>query len=186
MADLKAAEATQIANIEKSTGKSLAQWIKLARGAPEHKHGKVVAHLKSVHGLTHGNANLIAMKALKGDAGSHDEADLLAAQYAGAKADLRPIYDRLVMAIGGFGKDVELAPKKAYVSARRSKQFAILQPSTASRFDLGLNMKGRAPEGRLEAAGSWNAMCSHRVRLASAKDVDAEVLGWLRAAYEAA
>jgi hypothetical protein len=29
-------------------------------------------------------------------------------------------------------------------------------------------------------------MCSHRVDLASADDVDADVLGWLRAAYDVA
>jgi len=85
-----------------------------------------------------------------------------------------------------FGKDVEIAPKKTYVSLRRSKQFALIQPSTKSRVDLGINLKGAKPTGRLEASGSFNAMVSHRVRLEKKADVDKEVVGWLKAAYEGA
>jgi predicted transport protein len=97
-----------------------------------------------------------------------------------------PIYDALVKAISGFGDDVEFAPKKAYVSVRRSKQFAIIQPSTATRLDLGINLKGTPATDRLETSGSFNAMVSHRVRLGNAKDVDTEVKKWLKAAYDAA
>ena len=85
----------------------------------------------------------------------------------------------------GLGDDVELAPKKAYVSLRRSKQFAIVQPSTKTRLDLGLNLGAMPPAGRLEAAGSFNAMVTHRVRLQGADEIDEAVIGWLRAAYEA-
>ena len=67
----------------------------------------------------------------------------------------------------GFGGDVELAPKKGYVSLRRKKQFALLMPSTKDRFDIGLALKGEEPAGMLELAGSWNAMVSHRVRIAA-------------------
>ncbi len=80
---------------------------------------------------------------------------------------------------------MELAPKKAYVSLRRAKQFAIIQPSTKTRVDVGINLMEAAPAGRLEASGSFNSMVSHRVRLAAVQDVDDELLGWLRAAYEA-
>ena len=88
--------------------------------------------------------------------------------------------------IAAFGKDVDLSPKKAYVSLRRSKQFGLIQPSTATRLDVGLNLKGVAPKGRLEASGSFNSMCTHRVRLESVKDVDAELVAWLKQAYEKA
>ena len=75
---------------------------------------------------------------------------------------------------------------KSYVSLRRSKQFALVQPSTRTRVDLGINLKGDDPAGRLEASGSFNAMVSHRVRLTEADEVDAEVTGWLREAYDRA
>lgn len=186
MADMDAAAATMIANLEKATGKRFADWLKTAAKAPEQKHGKIVAFLKAEHGLAHGYANLVAMKALKADAGSIDDDKLVADMFAGDKAGLRPIYDALIAAVDKIGTDYEKAPKKGYMSLRRSKQFATLRPSTAARFDLGLALKGEPTSARLEAAGSWNAMVSHRVRLAAPKDVDAKVKGWLKAAYERA
>ena len=86
----------------------------------------------------------------------------------------------------GFGDGLEFAPKKACVSLRREKQFALVQPSTRTRVDLGISLRGKEPEGRLEASGSFNAMVSHRVRLESPADVDAEVKAWLEEAFEAA
>jgi len=82
--------------------------------------------------------------------------------------------------------EVEVSPKKAYVSLRRSKQFAIIQPSTKTRVDLGLNMKGEAAKGRLEESGSFNAMVSHRVRLEKVTDVDKDVKTWLKKAWSGA
>lgn len=188
MADkVDAATATMIRNLEEKTGRTLDQWIAVVKGLGAAKHGEIVKTLKDAHGLGHGYANLVA-HAAAGNVGAEAPADddLLAAQYAGDRAGLRPIYDRLAAAIAGFGADVAFSPKKTYVSVRRSKQFAILQPSTKSRFDVGIQLKGAAPAGRLEASGSWNAMVSHRVRLESADGVDAELIGWLRKAYESA
>ena len=151
------------------------------------KHGEIVKMLKTEHGVTHGFANLIAHKTLKSDSGSQTgDTDLVAGQYAGAKAGLRPIYDAVVKTVRGFGSDVELAPKKAYVSVRRKKQFAIIQPSTRERVDVGINLKGVPPTDRLEASGSFNSMVSHRVRVTSVKEVDAALKRWLRDAYAAA
>lgn len=111
---------------------------------------------------------------------------MLEAPYTGNKAGLRPVLTALLAAVQAFGPDVEIAPKKTYVSLRRAKQFALVQPSTATRVDVGLNLGAAAAAGRLEASGSFSAMVSHRVRLASVADVDAELVGWLRTAYEAA
>jgi hypothetical protein len=43
-----------------------------------------------------------------------------------------------------------------------------------------------APAERLEAAGSFNAMMSHRIRIGTPADVDKEVVAWLKQAYEQA
>jgi len=179
---------SMISNLAKKTGKPLGDWVRLAKKSGLQKHGEIVAMLKKDHGLGHGYANLVAHQALGSDAMSAAKGgtDLVAEQYKGPKAALRPVYDALVKKVAALGKDVELAPKKAYVSLRRSKQFALIQPSTATRLDVGLNLKGTAAKGRLEASGSFNAMCSHRVRLESVKDVDAELVGWLKQAYDKA
>jgi hypothetical protein len=177
--------ANMIRNLEEKTGKSLDQWVSIARSSGAQKHGEIVKHLKD-NGLTHGYANLVAHSTLQSAAVHADGEDLIAAQYGGAKAALRPLYDELTKEIVAFGSDVELSPKKGYVSVRRKKQFAILQPSTATRLDVGINLKGTPPSRRLEASGSFNAMVSHRVRVSDAKEIDRELVGWLRDAYEAA
>lgn len=177
--------ASMIANLKTNTGKSLEEWTKLAKGSKLAKHGEIVNFLKKDHGLGHGYANLVAQTTLKPAGEELSGDDLVTAQYGGAKAALRPVYETLLAAIMKFGGDVEVSPKKAYVSLRRNKQFALLQPSTASRLDVGINLKGAAPTARLEASGSFNAMCSHRVRLTKAEEIDKELLGWLRAAYDA-
>src|SRR5439155_18908881 len=87
-------------------------------------------------------------------------------------------------AVHAFGGDVEIAPKKGYLSLRRGKQFAMIQPSTTSRVDLGLILKDLPAAGRLEPATGFNALFTHRVRLTGVTDVDEQVLDWLRHAYD--
>ena len=179
-------KAAMIAGLRDKTGKSLDEWLKILRASKLSKHKEFVTLLKTEHGLTHGFANMIALQALQSDSQTaEDTTSLVDAQYTGPKAAVRPIYDALLAAIGKFGKDIEVSPKKAYVSLRRNKQFAIIQPSTASRVDVGINLKGTEPAGRLEPSGSFNAMVSHRVRLANPSEVDKELLGWLKKAYDA-
>lgn len=177
------AEAAMIANLAEKTGKPLDAWVRIATGSGRTKHGEVVAFLKAEHGLTHGYANLVAHHAFQSSASAAAPDDLVTAQYSGPKAALRPLYDTLVAALQGFGADVEIAPKKAYVSVRRAKQFAILQPSTATRLDVGINLKGVPAQGRLEASGSFNAMVTHRVRVERPEQIDQELLTWLKRAY---
>jgi hypothetical protein len=79
-----------------------------------------------------------------------------------------------------------LHSKKAYLSVRRARQFAIIQRTTATRLDVGINLKGHAPTARLENSGSFNAMVSHRVRIGDIEEVDSELEAWLRKAHAAA
>ncbi len=185
MADPAAELATMAANLETKTGRSLADWTGVARNSGHAKHKALVDWLKAEHGLGHGYANLVAHKTFQSDAGSADGDDLVEAMFAGPKAAVRPIYDGVMAQVAALD-GVEQAPKKGYMSLRRAKQFALVQPSTKDRVDLGLNLKGVEPSGRLEASGSWNAMVTHRVRLTEAGQVDAELGGWLREAWERA
>ena len=179
---------SMIRNLEEKTGRTIAEWVGVTRGLGDLKHGQLVKALKEQHGLTHGYANLVVHVARESPAlqPRDEDVDLVAAQYAGAKEALRSIYDAVAKAVIAFGPDVELAPKKAYVSLRRSKQFALVQPSTKTRVDVGIKLKGVAPKGRLEASGSFNSMVSHRVKVSSPSQVDAELVAWLREAYDQA
>lgn len=189
MAD-KIDEAVQnmIKNLEEKYGRSLDEWVEIVNASGLEKVKERINFLKSEHGLTYGYANMIALTAKDrtGQVTPDAEKDLVADQYAGEKAALRPIYDTLIAAVNDFGDDVEISPKRTYVSLRRNKQFALIQPSTKTRVDVGLNLKAVEPQGKLEASGSFNSMCTHRVRLESQADVTDELLGWLKAAYDAA
>jgi predicted transport protein len=175
-----------IADLPGKTGKPLDEWLELIRAESLTKHKEIRVFLMEKHGVGYGYANQIALRAVHGDPAEPSEEDVAESLYSGPKAGLRPIHDALMESIHGFGDDIDLAPKKGYVSLRRTKQFAMIQPSTATRVDVGLILKGVEPEGRLEASGGWNAMFSHRIRLADVADVDAEVIGWIRKAYDAA
>ena len=104
--------------------------------------------------------------------------------YSGPKASLRKIHERLHAAISKLGP-FEVAPKKAYVSLRRKKQFATIGPATRDHVELGLNAKSLPTASRLKALAS-GGMCQYSVRLSAAGEVDAELLSWVRTAYDAA
>lgn len=172
-------------NLENQTGKKFEEWLQIAIHSGKTKHGEIVAYLKTEKGLTHGYANLIAHKAKGSDAGSSTGTDLIEQQYRG-KEHLKPLYDQLIGAVLNFGSDVDIAPKRAYVSLRRKKQFALIQPSTQTRLDVGINLKKTEATGTLEPAGSWNSMVSHRVKLTADDTPEKELVLWLRKAYEQA
>lgn len=178
---------TMINNMPEKTGKSLNKWYQVIASSGLEKHGEIMKLLKGEHGVTHGFANTISNLYRQEQAGGPtSEEDLVNAQYADAKAALRPIYAAIVSTVSRFGSDVEIAPKKSYVSLRRSKQFAIVKAATKTRVDLGLNLKGVEDTERLESGNVFSGMCSHRVQLKSAEDLDGEVEEWLKQAYEQA
>ncbi len=189
MSLLEKAKATQLANIEKRTGKSLAELTAFIQASGLHKHGEIRSMLMEKLGLGYGDAHSLASFVLKTDAQLAAKekglslTEVLDEIYSGQKANLRPIYDTLMEAISGFG-EFEIAPKKGYVALRRKRQFAMLGPATNTRFELGINIKNLPPDERLieQPAGS---MCNFKVRLTSSDQVDQTIIDWLRQAYEA-
>ena len=182
---VKTAMDSQIKNLEEKTGKKLDEWIQIVNSSGLQKHGEMVAMLKEKYGIGHGYANMVVHTAKQSHAGFSEDETLVNEQFKG-KEGMRPWYDAIMKEVQAFGSDVEVSPKKAYVSLRRKKQFAILQPSTKTRFDIGLNIKDTAPGGQLEDAGSWNSMCKYRIKIESEKDINSDVIAWLRKAYEQA
>lgn len=176
---------TQLKNIEQRSGKSLQQLHALLDGAGLDKHGAMVALLKQELGLGHGDANTVVhlyrRAAEEKAGGAGDPVDAL---YSGAKADLRPIHDRVMSAVEGFGP-FEIAPKKTYLSLRRKKQFAMVGPATKTQVEVGLNVKDLEASGRLKELPPGR-MCNYTVRLSGPEELDDELVGWLRLAYESA
>ena len=184
MADLDPAVQTQLANIQERTGKSLEELFTLIEGSGLEKHGQSRSMLKGDLGMGHGDANTLTHVWLRrhdGPASASDEVDRI---YAGPKAALRPIHDAVMKEVHAFG-GFDVAPKKAYVSLRRRKQFAMVGPATKSQVEVGLNVKGLAGSERLKEQKP-GGMCQYTVRLADLEEVDAELVGWLRKAYDGA
>jgi Domain of unknown function (DUF4287)/Domain of unknown function (DUF5655) len=177
----------QIRNIETRYGRPMSEWFALIAAGGLTRHADIVAMLKAEHGMTHGAAHRVSLLARQPAAPVPDSAKAAADElYTGKKAGLRPLHDRLMAVIDAFGADVTTTLKKGYLSIRRNKQFAMIQPSTTGRLDVGLILRGVPAAGRLEPAGGFNALFTHRVRVMSEDDIDAPLAEWLHTAYAAA
>jgi Domain of unknown function (DUF4287)/Domain of unknown function (DUF5655) len=173
-------------NIKAKTGKTPEDFIALAHKKGLVKPGEIIAWLKSDFDLGHGHAMAIVHVISSAGAPKVTKEDGLAAHFKGDKTKWRKPFDTLLAKIQKFGNDVEVGPNKTYINLLRDgRKFAILQPST-ERFDIGIKLKGVKPAGRLEEGSEWNSMVTHRVRISDPKQIDSEVLGWLKQAYTAA
>jgi hypothetical protein len=190
MSELDKTVETQIKNIETKTGKSLDELRAIVKASGLTKHSEIRAMLQRDLGLGYGDANALVHAALQSDgtraaAASDLSTDaVIDALYSGPKAALRPIHEALMSHINDWG-EFETLPKKGYVSLRRKRQFAMIGPATNTRVEVGINAKGLEADPRLlpQPAGS---MCNYVVRLSEAKEVDEELIEWIRRGYEGA
>lgn len=189
MSSVDKAIATQLANIQAKTGKSLDEFRAILQQSGLTKHGELRSHLMETFGLGHGDANTVVHLAKQTDgasaaAGKSEDA-VLDEIYTGPKADLRPIHEVLMASIQPFG-DFEVAPKKGYVSLRRKKQFAMVGPATKTQIEVGINAKDLTPTAERLVVQAPGGMCQYKVRLSSTDEVNEELKGWLKQAFDAA
>ena len=180
---------TQLKNIQTKTGKTSDQLFALARKSGLSKHGEIRDFYKRELGLGHGDANSLTKFYLAQGSGTAPGATAAPVEtadelYIGSKAALRPLHDKVMAAIGKLGP-FETAPKKTYLSLRRKKQFAMLGPGTKSRLEVGLNLKGLPASARLEPQAP-GGMCQYKVFVTDAREVDKELVAWLKQAYDSA
>ena len=186
MSSLDKATQTQLDNIQKKTGKSLAELEAIIRKSGLSKHGEIRDYLKRELGLGHGDANTLVHAVLQSDgqraAEGKSGGQVLDEIYTGAKAHMRPIHEKLMKEINKFG-EFEVAPKKGYVSLRRKKQFVMIGPKTNTRFEVGINAKDLPKSARLleQPKGS---MCNYIVNVTDAKEVDPELIEWIKSAFD--
>jgi hypothetical protein len=186
MSSLDQAVQTQINNIQKKTGRTLAELAAIAKKSGLTRHGELRDMFKEKLGLGHGDANALVHAVLDSDGTRAAEGKstnaVLDEIYSGPKAAFRPIHEKLMKEIGKFG-EFENVPKKGYVSLRRKKQFAMLGPKTNSRFEVGINAKDLQKNARLleQPKGS---MCNYIINLKNEGEVDAELIAWIKSAFE--
>ena len=177
-------------NIKARTGKTPADFKVLAakKGLlkPGVKTMEIVSWLKKDFGLGRGHAMAIVL-ALKQDIAHHlSTDDKVSRFFSGQRSHWRKAYDGLIGKLKGFGPDVTVSPTKSYISIlRKGRKFSIVQV-TSERLDIGIKLKGTPSKGRFQESGSWSAMVTHRVRVDDPRQIDAEVMAWLRQAYDRA
>ena len=198
MADPDQMLVTQLRNLQTRAGMTLAQLYAVLKKSGLAKHGELRDFLKKELSMGHGDANTLVTVYLKAPDDPPSDAegaasaattpaagtDAVAEIYSGKKAPLRSLHDSLMAVVGKFG-DFEVAPKKAYVSLRRKKQFAMIGPATQTCVEVGLSAKSLAGGVRLveQAPGG---MCRYKVRVSSVAEIDAELAAWLRTSYDEA
>ncbi|MFC5818559.1 DUF5655 domain-containing protein [Nonomuraea harbinensis] len=174
------------ASLPDKTGKSLEEWVASVgeSGLDPLDQRAVRQWLKSEHGLTKPQQEAVAIAAAKEAGWSEPTADdHLAAQYDGSRQGLKPIYEALVEAATGLGGDVTLEVRANFVAVNRKRQFAAIQPATASRMDLGLRFTDPPADKRLKQATA-PGQSTHKLGLTAVEQVDDEVRALLRQAYE--
>ena len=173
-------------NIQAKTGKPPGEIVGMVRAQGLSKPAEVIGWLKSELGLGHGHAMAI-VSLLRGENQPPRTAeDKVSAYFSGTRGRWRGVYDRLLGEAQSFGPDVTVSHGSTYLSlVKGAKKFAIIQ-AVGERMDVGLKLKGAVAAGRLEEAGAWNAMVTHRVRIRDEAEFDEEMLGWLKQAYDKA
>lgn len=174
------------ANLPKRTGVTLNEWKLLLRiGGPRESRKERIDWLKSTYGLGSVQAAVIVSEA-EGGGNQYEAAErLIENQFAGQKKALLPIADKVLAAAQSLGIDVRVEPCRTYVPVIRRHQFAVVKPATGDRVDLGLALPGAAATKRLVPVKHLGTeRITHRISLRSSDEVDAEVVSWLRKAYE--
>ncbi|HEY7295210.1 MAG TPA: DUF5655 domain-containing protein, partial [Dehalococcoidia bacterium] len=179
--------AAVLRKLPEKTGRTLDEWTAIVRSIEERGvrgHKQRVDWLKAEYGLGHSTAFIVVSEADKPAAYVEPGADeLLAKQYAGLKAALLPIYERVVEAVRSLGDDVRVEARQTYMTFTRGKQFAMIQPTSIKRVDVGLIGPHLQSGERLRPAGSFGSgRVTHRVTLTTPDEVDGELRDWLHAA----
>ena len=175
-------------NLVRNTGKSLEAWLAEVREQKFTSQAQADSWLRRQKSLGPVTAAQLSGWAFRpANFGEETPEELLAGQFRGAKAELLPLYDRLVLAVQALGPDTSVSPRATFVSLRRNQQFGIIRASTNTRIDLGLRLPTTVATARLVAKSVMGGgIMTHRVGLSAVGDVDKDVLGWLKAAYSGA
>jgi hypothetical protein len=184
-----------IAELKGKTGRSLQEWIALAKKEGPKDDRARREWLKAKHKLGTNSAGWISERVDgKGAEEDSPEAYLKTAvvyvedQYAGAKENLRPMYVELLELGKSLGADVKACPCKTMVPLYREHVFAQIKPTTNTRIDLGLALthyKGKLPKRIIDTGGlAKKDRITHRIELKSVDEIDAEVKKWFRTTYE--
>jgi predicted transport protein len=174
------------ASMASRTGRTLEEWVDLVgtSGVDPLDQNAVRRWLKETHGLPQNSQWAVADAAARRAGWTRPTVEqYVAEQYRGAKAALRPVFEAVRAAVLELGDDVTVEGRGGYVPFVRRRQFAAVAAATARRVDVGLRLPDPPANARLRPA-SGPGSATHKVALSSPDEVDDELRGLLRAAYD--
>jgi hypothetical protein len=169
------------ASLERDTGKSLDEWVAIARACPETTSGKQAAWLREHHGLGANRAAQVLAAAFPSP--GWDDADQLRAALW-----TDPASAAILEAVSAAVTDLDglvTGQRKTFTAWSRNFQFAALKPAKGGAAVLGLAVAPNA-SARVSAAKNegWSERLKSKLALARPSDVDAEVGRLLQASWE--
>ena len=168
--------------LQRETGKSLAEWVEIAKTCPETRPRARLKWFKDTHGLLQNRASYVLGEAFPSGVG-WDEPDKLRDALWPDPAQ-RAILDAVETVVLKL-PDVVTGQRKSYSAWSNAYQFAALRPLKGGGAMLGLAVPPDAAPG-LEASKNdgWSERLKARMKLISAADVTGEVGVLLRRAWE--
>jgi hypothetical protein len=175
------------------TGGTLDRWAEVVRGCGLATTRERAAWLKENHGFGSNTAWWIAEYADNSATWDGDPelylkqaVGYVEGMFAGGKAGLRPIFEKLAAAARELGDDVKICPCKTIVPFYRNHVFAEVKPATKTRLEFALAIGDRKPTGKLKPnpRAKGNDRLKYLFELTTEKDVTAQVLRWLKVAYD--
>jgi Domain of unknown function (DUF5655)/Domain of unknown function (DUF4287) len=182
-----AMEEASLRLLKERTNRTVEEWVRIVKKSGAATERERIAWLKAEHGITTNYALWIAKRVDGGGtAEDYDPDAMVEAMFAGKKAGLLPIYERILEIAFALGKDVRVSPGKTIVPFYRKHVFAQAKPTTNTRIDLGFAFRDMKPAGRLISTGGFEKgdRITHRIPLGSVAEIDKEVKKWLTLAYE--
>jgi len=168
--------------IEKDTGKTMDEWVEIAKSCPDTSHKKRLKWFKEEHGLGINRASTILSKAFKTGYGWDKPDVLLDALWK--KDELREIYDAIQTYVITLGDDIVIGPRKTFSGFSRKYQFAAVRP-VRGKVRLGLALDPR--EHDLEPAigsDSWSERLKSVIIISTPADINGRVKSLLKSAWE--
>jgi hypothetical protein len=176
--------ATVREGLERDTGKSLAEWVEIARTCPETAHRARLKWFKETHGLLQNRASQVIAEAF-GARMAWSEPDALA-DTLWTDPGSRAIFDA-VGAQAGALPDVLPTVRKSFAAWSRKVQFAALRPVKGGKAMLGLAVAvDRDPRLEARKNESWSERLTARMLLGGPAEMDDRIKALLREAWSGA
>jgi hypothetical protein len=184
-----------MSNMKGKTGKSVDEWIAFIKKNGPKTEAERRDWLKKEHKLGTNYSWWLAERSIgknldEGDPDAYlREAERFVEEmYAGKKAALKPIFQRLLDIGLSIGDDVKACPCQTMVPLYRENVFAQIKPTTNTRIDLGLFLRGAKPPKSVAPTGgeAKGDRITHRIAIESVDQINGDVKKWMKTAYELA